>query len=70
VAVDLIATGNAFKAGHRLRLEVSSSNYPRFTRNPNTGEEPAQATRFVKATNTVYHDAQHASALMLDVIQP
>ncbi len=68
LAVDLWATSNVFLAGHRLRLEVSSSNFPRFNRNPNTGEDPEQATRFVKATNTIYHDRQHPSALILPVV--
>jgi len=68
LAVDLWATSNVFLAGHRLRLEVSSSNFPRFNRNTNTGEDPGQATRLVKATNTVYHDGDHPSALVLPVV--
>jgi len=68
LTVDLWATSNVFLAGHRLRLEVSSSNFPRFNRNTNTGEDPGQATRLVKATNTVYHDGDHPSALVLPVV--
>lgn len=68
LTVDLWATSNVFLAGHRLRLEVSSSNFPRFDRNLNTGEEQATSTRMVKATNTVYHDAEHPSVLILPVI--
>src|SRR5262249_33945719 len=67
-AIDLGATSNVFKAGHRLRLYVSSSNYPRFDRNPNTGERAATATRTVKARQTVYHDAAHPSVLVLPVV--
>jgi hypothetical protein len=48
-AIDLGATSNVFKAGHRIRLYISSSNFPRFDRNLNTGEPLAQATRMVKA---------------------
>jgi putative CocE/NonD family hydrolase len=66
--IDLWATSNVFKAGHKLRLEVSSSNFPRFDRNLNTGEPAANATRLVKATNTIYHDREHPSALILPVI--
>ncbi|HEV7499794.1 MAG TPA: CocE/NonD family hydrolase [Vicinamibacteria bacterium] len=67
-AIDLWATSNVFKAGHRLRLYVSSSNFPRFDRNPNTGEPAAAATRQAPAHQTVYHDAAHPSALILPVI--
>ena len=68
VTVDLWATSNVFLVGHRLRLEVSSSNFPRFDRNLNTGEEQARATRMVKATNAIYHDREHPSALVLPVV--
>jgi putative CocE/NonD family hydrolase len=68
VVIDLWATSNVFLAGHRIRLEVSSSNFPRFDRNLNTGECAAQATHMVKAQNTVFHDAAHPSAVILPVI--
>jgi len=68
IAIDLAATSNVFLAGHKLRLEVSSSNFPRFDRNLNTGEDQAHATHPVKATNTVLHDREHPSALMLPVV--
>jgi uncharacterized protein len=66
--IDLGATANVFKAGHQLRLYVSSSNFPRFDRNLNTGEPVAASTRMVKAQQVVYHDADHPSALVLPVI--
>jgi putative CocE/NonD family hydrolase len=66
--VDLWATSNIFRKGHRLRLEVSSSNFPRFDRNPNTGDDPDGAGKAVPATNTIYHDAEHPSALILSVV--
>ena len=66
--VDLWATSNVFLAGHRLRLEISSSNFPRFDRNLNTGEEQARATRMIKATNVIYHDREHPSALLVPVV--
>ncbi len=67
-SIDLWATSNVFKAGHRIRLYVSSSNFPRFNRNLNTGEGIAGSTRALKAQQTVYHDSQHPSALILPVI--
>ena len=66
--VDLWATSNVFLARHRVRLEVSSSNFPRFDRNLNTGEEQASGTRMSKATNVVYHDKTHPSALVLALV--
>ena len=66
--VDLWAVSNVFLAGHKLRLEVSSSNFPRFDRNPNTGEDPALSSRMVKATNTIYHDRRRPSALVLPIV--
>ena len=68
ITVDLWATSNVFLAGHKLRLEVSSSNFPRFDRNLNTGEGQARATRMIKATNMVYHDKAHPSAVILPVL--
>ena len=68
VAVDLWATSNVFLAGHKLRLEVSSSNFPRFDRNLNTGELQSRAAGMVKATNVIYHDKARPSALVLPVV--
>jgi uncharacterized protein len=68
ITVDLWATSNVFLAGHKLRLEVSSSNFPRFDRNLNTGEIQARGTRMIKATNVIYHDKAHPSALILPVV--
>ena len=68
ITVDLWATSNVFLAGHKLRLEISSSNFPRFDRNLNTGEEQARASRIEKATNVVLHDSEHPSALILPIV--
>jgi uncharacterized protein len=70
ITVDLWATSNMFLRDHSLRLEISSSNFPRFDRNLNTGEEIRFARTSVVATNTVLHDAEHPSALILPVIPP
>jgi uncharacterized protein len=74
-SIDLWATSNVFKKGHVLRLEVSSSNFPRFDRNLNTGEtryvktsDVGSGTQYVSATNVVLHNAEHPSALMLPVV--
>jgi uncharacterized protein len=66
--IDLWATSNVFKPGHRIRVYVSSSNFPRFSRNLNTGELTSGSTRMVKARQTIYHDADHPSAIVLPVI--
>jgi putative CocE/NonD family hydrolase len=68
ITMNLWATSNVFLAGHKLRLEVSSSNFPRFDRNLNTGEEQAAATRMIKATNVIYHDQAHPSSLVVPVV--
>jgi putative CocE/NonD family hydrolase len=66
--IDLWATGNVFKAGHRIRLYISSSNFPRFNRNLNTGENLAVSSRSLKAHQVIYHGGQFSSALVLPVI--
>jgi hypothetical protein len=66
--IDLWATSNVFLKGHIIRLEVSSSNFPRFDRNLNTGKSAATDSTFVEATNTIYHDAAHPSALILPLV--
>lgn len=68
LTIDLWSTSNVFLAGHKLRVEVSSSNFPRFDRNLNTGEDPESGTRKVKATNFIYHDRDHASAVVLPIV--
>jgi uncharacterized protein len=68
LSIDLWATSNVFRAGHRIRLEVSSSNFPRFDRNLNTGEPAASSDKLVPATNTIVHDKEHPSALILPVV--
>jgi putative CocE/NonD family hydrolase len=66
--IDMWATSNVFLAGHRMRLEVASSNFPRFDRNLNTGESPELGSRWVKAENSIYHNSAHPSALVLPVM--
>ncbi len=66
--VDMWETSNLFKAGHRIRLDISSSNFPRFDRNMNTGARPGFDTEMKVADQTIYHDAQRPSRLTLPVI--
>ena len=61
-------TSTLFKAGHHIRLDISSSNFPRFDINPNTGEPVGQQTHTVVADNVVYHDRAHPSHVVLPII--
>jgi len=68
IVIEPFATANRFKAGHRLRLDVSSSNFPRFDANPNTGgPEGTGRTRRI-ARNTVYFGGPSASRLVVTVL--
>ena len=70
VLVDLWPTAYQFQPGHRIRLQVSSGAHPRFARNPGTGERLATATSLKVAEQTVYHDPDHPSAILLSVVSP
>jgi uncharacterized protein len=68
--IDMWSTANVFEAGHRIGIHISSSNYPRFDVNPNTGGPigvPGQTPRI--ARNTIYFDAKHPSAIVLPVVK-
>jgi hypothetical protein len=69
--IDLWATSYLFPAGHQIRVEISSSNFPRFDRNPNTGGVIATATRddCLVALQTVYHDQDHPSRIVLPIVE-
>ena len=66
--IDLWATSQVFRAGHRLRVEISSSNFPRFDRNPNTGAPLGEDTRLETAQQTVQHRGDYPSHIVLPVI--
>ena len=66
--IGLWATSNLFKIGHKIRVEISSSNFPRFDRNPNTGHEFGMDAETVKTTQKIYHDAKHPSHITLPII--
>ena len=63
-------TSNYFGPGHKIRLEVSSSNFPLFSRNLNIGGNNEEETRWVVANNVVYHSLQHQSRLILPTLTP
>ena len=66
--IDVWATSNVFKAGHCIRLEIASSNFPRFDRNPQTGEASGEASRLEPALQRVFHDEVHPSHVVLPII--
>ncbi len=68
VTVELGSTANVFLAGHRLAVEISSSNFPRFDRNLNTGESPETSANYMRAENRILHDRDHPSALIVPIV--
>lgn len=68
LTIEMYPTSLVFRRGHRIRVDISSSNFPRFDVNPNTGEPLAQERGYRVATNTVYHDAARPSRILLPVI--
>ena len=69
ITIDLWATANLFRIGHKIRLDISSGNFPMYDVNPNTGEPLGRHTHMVRALNTVYHEAERRSCLILPVGQ-
>jgi len=70
IRVTAFPTSNLFARGHRIRLDISSSNFPHFDVNPNTGEPEARATGSRIATNRIYLDSSRPSHVILPVIPP
>lgn len=66
--IDLWATSYLFKKEHRINMDISSSNFPRFDRNLNTGENNELGVHFTRALQKVYHDKKHPSHILLPVI--
>ncbi|MBA7565954.1 Cocaine esterase [subsurface metagenome] len=67
--ISLWSTSNLFKEGHQILVEISSSNFPRFDRNLNTGIFPVIDTTYEKATQTIYHSKEYPSCIILPVIK-
>ena len=68
LTVDMWETSNVFKKGHQIRLEVSSSNFPRFDRNLNTGNQLGMDDKMAIAEQTIFHDSYRQSYLTLPVV--
>jgi putative CocE/NonD family hydrolase len=68
--INLVATSNLFRPGHRIRVNVTSSSFPRFDRNPNTGNPLGQDGRgdLQPALQKVFHDSEHPSHILLPII--
>ena len=69
ITVDLHATSNYFAPGHRIRIEVSSSNFPRWSRNLNTGADNHTSTEWSVAHNVIHHSARYPSRFVLPVVR-
>lgn len=70
VTLQPLNTSNYFAPGHRLRIEVSSSNFPRFDRNVNTGGNNYDESKPVVARNVIHHSTQYPSSLTVTVVKP
>ena len=68
ITIPMFPTSNLFARGHRIRLDISSSNFPRFDVNGNTGDNPATSPVKTPAQNSVYHDAGRPSQLLLPIV--
>ncbi len=68
LAIDLVGTSNVFQKGHKIRVDITSSHFPQFDRNPNTGEPFGMSAKVRVANQTVYHSARHPSHILLPVI--
>ena len=64
-----MATSNYFKEGHRIRIEVSSSNFPRFARNLNTGGNNYDESEGVVAHNKIHHTREYPSSIQLPIVK-
>jgi hypothetical protein len=67
--IDLWAASNVFRAGHRIRLDIASSSFPRWDRNPNTGHAFGADTELAVAHQRIWHDAEHPSRVLLPVVR-
>jgi uncharacterized protein len=67
--IDMVGTANVFLPGHRIRVDITSSHFPQFDRNPNTGEPLGASTRVRTAKQTVFHSGDRASHIVLPVVE-
>jgi putative CocE/NonD family hydrolase len=68
IVIEPQATSNLFAAGHRIRVDIASSNFPHYDVNPNTGEPLGLERRFSVANQTVFHDAARPSHIVLPIV--
>ena len=68
--IDLWSVSHVFQVGHRMQVELSSSNFPKYDRNPNTGGKFGEDTRLQKAQQTIHHNGAHASHIVLPIVEP
>jgi putative CocE/NonD family hydrolase len=66
--IELTGTANVFQPGHRIRVDITSSNFPQFNRNPNTGEDLGSSDRIRIANQTIYHGGDNASYMVLPIV--
>jgi hypothetical protein len=66
--IDMRGTANVFQPGHRIRVDVTSSNFPQYDRNPNTGEDLGVSARVRTAKQTVFHGGAGRSHIVLPVV--
>jgi putative CocE/NonD family hydrolase len=66
--IDLWSVCNVFKKGHRIQVEISSSNFPKYDRNPNTGDRFGEDSKLVPAHQTIYHNSRYASHIILPIL--
>ena len=69
MAIDLVGTSNVFLRGHRIRVDLTSSHFPQFDRNPNTGEPFGMTANVKVARQAVYHSSAHPSHIVLPVVR-
>jgi len=67
--IEMTGTANVFQKGHRIRVDITSSNFPQFDRNPNTGDALGTSIRLRVAKQTIYHGGARASAILLPVVR-
>jgi putative CocE/NonD family hydrolase len=66
--IDLWIISNAFQRGHRIRLDISSSSFPKYDRNPNTGNAFGQDSELLIAEQRIFHDLKHPSSVTLPIV--
>jgi hypothetical protein len=66
--IELTGTANVFQPGHRIRVDIMSSNFPQFDRNPNTGEPLGSSATVRVAQQSIHHGGQRLSCIILPVV--